>query len=276
MSDHASYFEGTTGGMVLTTAILLYQAETPRNSSPYCAPRQDALAFASIHHVEHSDEAGPTIAAGAPLSRAHLRQWTEVLGPAAPPEILPDNVLVAHPDVLAWWAPEQVRPAFFNLSRPPAGLRALSQRTIAPVPYPAHLFVATRRGLGVYALLESQRPIAATGVLHSPILNVYVDGSLCWGNIPRPKTLGVTAIPDFERALFDSWSTHPNAGQELTITGKGGLIGLWDDLAARRATRFPTKRLKPFTRGRPQTSRKSGAATEPVTVGKLIAESVRR
>ncbi|MFX5793269.1 hypothetical protein ABTD98_19570, partial [Acinetobacter baumannii] len=92
---------------------------------------------------------------------------------------------------------------------PPDGLRALARRTTVAVPYPAHLFVATRSGLGVYALAASERPAADTPVLHSPILNVFIQGRLCWGNIPRPKTLGVAAISEFERAVFDSWSTHP-------------------------------------------------------------------
>jgi hypothetical protein len=133
---------------------------------------------------------------------------------------LPDTVLVSHPDVLAWWSPAQVRPAYFALSSPPDGLRALARRTTVAVPYPAHLFIATRTGLGVYALPASERPVADTPVLHSPILNVFIEGRLCWGNIPRPKTLGVAAIPEFERAVFDSWSTHPNPGQEWTVTGK--------------------------------------------------------
>lgn len=271
MPDHSAHFEATAGGMVLTNAILLYRTETPRGLDPYRAPGQDGHAFASIHHVEHGGEGGPTIAAGTPLTRAHLRQWTEALGRAAPPQILPYNVLVAHRDMLAWWTPEQVRPAYFDLSTPPAGLRVLAQRTIRPVPYPAQLFVATPRRLGVYALAENERPSATTHVLHSPILNVFVDGSLCWGNIPRPRTLDVAAIPVFERALFDSWSTHPNPGQELTVTGKGGLLKLWDDLAARQATRFPVRRLRPFT-GTSQRPPSRKANAEPMTLERLIAE----
>jgi len=178
--------------------------------------------------------------------------------------------------MLVWWVPEQVRPAYFHLSAPPAGLRVLSRRTIVPVPYPAHLFVATGHKLGIYALAENQRPTATTAVLHSPVLNVYTDGSLCWGNIPKPKTLAVSAIPEFERALFDSWSTHPNAGQELTVTSKGGLVKLWDDLAAREAVRFPVSRLKPFARNRRQrAAQKSGAMGEPMTLARLISESTR-
>ncbi|AIT82560.1 PRTRC system protein B [Novosphingobium lubricantis] len=274
MSDHSSHFEATGGGLLLTNAILLYQAGTSTIPNAYSAPRNDTMAFASMHAVEHDAEGHPTIAAGVPLSRAQLRRWTEALGRTAVPEILPDTVLVSHPDVLAWWVPAQVRPAYFALSSPPEGLRALARRTTVTVPYPAHLLIAARTGLGVYALPSSERPAADTPVLHSPILNVFIQGGLCWGNIPRPKTLGVAAIAEYERAVFDSWSTHPNPGQEHTVTGKGGLVRLWDDLAARGASRFPVRRLKPFhPAARPRQARPPANA---VTVGRLIAAAAGR
>ncbi|MDR7256269.1 PRTRC genetic system protein B [Sphingomonas sp. BE270] len=278
MPDHSTHFEASGGGLVLTNAILLYRNEAPRNLKPYGAPREAAPAFASIHAIEHDDEARPMIAAGVPLSRAHLRQWTEALGRTVLPEILPANILVAHPDMLAWWIPERVRPAYFALSAPPVGLRVLSARTTVPVPYPAHLFVATRSNLGVYALPANQRPTAETTVLHSPILNVFVDGRLCWGNIPRPKALTIATIPEFENAVFDSWSTHPNPGQELTVTGKGGLVRLWDDLAARGAKRFPVGRLKPFGAGGGRQARRPAGtpAAGAMTVGKLVASNAGR
>jgi PRTRC genetic system protein B len=277
MSDHSTQFEASGGGLVLTNAILLYRNQAPRNLKPYGASCEDGPAFASIHAVEHDGDGQPTIAAGTPLSRAHLRQWTEALGRTVVPEILPDNILVAHPDMLAWWCPAQVRTAYFALSAPPAGLRALSARTTLPVPYPAHLFIATRSGLGVYALPASERPTAATAVLYSPILNVFVNGRLCWGNIPKPKALSAASIPAYESAVFDSWSTHPNPGQELTVSGKGGLIRLWDDLAARRATRFPVSRLKPFGSrgGRQNRSQAKTAAAPRITVASLISMSAR-
>ncbi|TXI80669.1 MAG: PRTRC system protein B [Cupriavidus sp.] len=278
MSDHCTQFEATGGGMMLTNAILLYRNETRGNSVRYGSDAGEAGAFASIHRVEHRDEGGPIIAAGTPLTRAHLRQWTDALGKSAPPELLPPNILVAHADVLAWWVPAHVRPAYFNLSRPPIALRALGARTIVRVPYPAHLLVATRRSLGVYALPSNERPTCGTSVLHSPILNVFIDGSLCWGDIPRPKSLNVSVIPEFEQALFDSWSTHPNPGQELTVTGRGGLIALWDDLAAREATRFPVRRLRPFLGERRQRKPRAskGVPAGGMTLGRLIAESAAR
>lgn len=250
-------FEATAGGLELTNAILLYRGAS-------AAPHQAAPAFASMHPIER--RAGqPVIAAGAPLDRAQLRQWTEALGRTVKPEILPDNVLVAHPDVLAWWVPEQIRPSYFALSRPPADLKALAERTTAMLPYPAHLLVATRASLGVFALAESRRPTAETQLLHSPVLNVYLNGSLCWGNIAKPKALTIGSMADYERAVFDSWSTHPNPGQENTVSGKGGLVRLWDDLAARKAQRFPVRRMRPFAQG----------GAEPITLGRLVAGSIR-
>lgn len=255
----ATQFEPTDGGLVLANAILLYRSEA-RASGP---------TFASIHAVEHS--AGPPmIGAGAPLTRAHLRQWTQALGRTTSPEILPANVLVAHPDVLAWWVPAKMRTSYFALTKPPEGLQALAERTVLQLPYPAHLFIATRGRLCVYALPVSDRPAADTVVLHSPVLNVYTDGSLCWGNIPVPKSIAPASMPDYERAVFDSWSTHPNIGQENTVTGKGGLVRLWDDIATRKATRFPLRRLRPFTPGT-----RGKAARQPMTLGELVKRSVR-
>ena len=262
-------FEATEGALVLTNAILLYRSETPPRINPYGTTRPAGPAFASIHAVEQS-EGQPTIAAGEPLSRAHLLQWTEALGRTEAPEILPDNVLVSHADVLAWWVPAKVRTSYFALTSPAEELRALAGRVVLSLPYPAHVFVATRRRLGVYALPTSDRPLADTVLLHSPVLNVYLDGNLCWGNIPAPKALAIASIPEFERAVFDSWSTHPNPGQEGTVTGKGGLVRLWDSLAARKAVRFPVHRLKPFY---PRVGGK--VADRPMTLGSLIKRSLR-
>ena len=263
MANHSTEFEAPEGSMMLTSAILFYQGTARQPRDEMHVPPRRGQTFATIHAVEHAD-GRPVIAAGTPLTRAHLRQWTAALGRSAAPEILPGNVLVAHTDMLAWWVPAAVRQSYFNITTPPDGLKALAQRTTLPMPYPAHLFIATRGKLGVYALPASERPTADTIILHSPVLNVYLDGQLCWGNIRKPKGLGVATMDEFERAVFDSWSTHPNLGQEATVTGKGGLVRLWDSLAARKATSFPANRLKQF---HPQGA--SGAA--PITLGHLIS-----
>lgn len=264
----AATFEPTDGGLTLTNAILLYRSDAQLDINPYAATQSGGPTFASIHTVDHAGDQ-PTIGAGVPLTRAHLRQWTAALGRTAAPEILPGNVLVSHPDIVVWWVPAAVRTSYFALTSPPKDLAALASRTVMPLPYPAHVFVATRGKLGVYALSTSERPGADTVMLHSPVLNVYIDGSLCWGNIAFPKSITAAAIPEFERAVFNSWSTHPNPGQEATVRGKGGLVRLWDGLAARKAGRFPTARLKPFT------VRSGGKPSEPLTLGDLIKRSAR-
>ena len=261
-------FEATDGGLVLTNAILLYRSAARLDINPYAATPSGGPTFASIHGIDQVD-GQPTIAAGVPLTRGHLRKWTAALGRTAAPEILPGNVLVSHPDLIAWWVPAAVRTSYFALTSPPKDIVTLASRKVMPLPYPAHVFIATRGRLGVYALSASERPAADTVVLHSPILNVFIDGHLCWGNIPFPKSITAAAIPDFERAVFDSWSTHANPGQEATVTGKGGLVRLWDALASRKASRFPTHRLKPFA------SRSGGKAAEGMTLGDLIKRSAR-
>lgn len=265
MADHSTFFEPTPAGLKLTSAVLLYLRAGARVHSRAGISEHAGAAFASVHPVDDRD-GRPTIGAGTPLTRTQLRQWSAVLGKDAAPEILPGNVLVAHKDVLAWWVPEQVRAAYFALSNPPKDAKALASRTTVEVPYPAHLFVATRRGLGVYALAAGERPTADTQLLFSPVLNVFIDGQLCWGNIRKPKTLNVAAMAEYESAVFDSWSTHPNNGQDQSVKGKGGLVRLWDDLAARGAKRFPVKRLKPFCAGR---------QAGPTTLGTVIAEAGR-
>lgn len=257
-------FEDTDGGLMLSNAILLYRSE---GTLSHVASRSGGSTFASMHAIDHTN-GQPVIAAGTPLSRAHLRQWTAALGQTTAPEILPANVLIAHPDMLAWWVPAAVRTSYFKLTSP-KGLTALAAQTVMPLPYPAHLFIATRGRLAVYALATSERPSADTVLLHSPVLNVFIDGGLCWGNIAFPKSITAASIPDFERAVFDSWSTHANPGQETTVTGKGGLVRLWEGLAARKATRFPTHRLKPFA------ARSGGKAGPPMTFGEIVKRSVR-
>lgn len=255
-------FEASGGGLLLTNAILLYGPEG-------AGQPMAGAAFASIHDVQHG-EAGPVIGAGKPLTRQHLRRWTEALGRNARPEVLPSTVIAAHPDVLAWWVPAQVRDGYFDLSQQyRKNRKALGRKTTVPVPYPAHLLVATRRGLGVYALPFNGRPTANTAVLHSPVLNVFINGQLCWGSVAKPKALNVASMAQFEAAVFDSWSTHPNAGQDQSITGKGGLVRLWDDLAARGAKTFPVARLKPF-----HPSQHRPATLPLVTVAELIAKAV--
>lgn len=276
MPDHSAQFEQPATGLELAQAILLYKPAAERPISPYGEPGRPAPALATIHPVAVGDTGEAEIGAGRPMTRADLRHWTEVLKPASPPQLLPENILVAHPDMLAWWIPAGVRPAYFALTSPPEGLQVLYERTITAAPYPAHLLIATPKRLAVFALRTSERPSATTELLHSPILNVFLDATLCWGNIPVPKCLDIDAIPQWEAALFDSWSTHPNVGQDSTVKGKGGLISLWDELVAFKRKRFPVSQLKPFRQHAAAHSRKSARTPSKFTLADAIARESRR
>lgn len=241
MTKHDVVFTRDTS-VDLTHAILLYSGGQTASYARETAGK----AFASYHPVTIDAHGRPEIGAGVPLERKQLRDWTRMLGEYAPPQLLPDHVLVSHPEMLAWWIPARRRTAYFKISRPTPDLAVLGQEIAIEVPYPAHVLIARNNTLEAYALERSERPGGETPLLHSPILNVFVDGTLCWGNIAKPRRLDVAAIPAFEAALFDSWSTHPNIGQDATITDKRGLVRLWDDLAAKGRRSFPVAKLKPF------------------------------
>lgn len=262
MSDHTTQFEQASQGLELANAILLYKPHGERPISPYGHSRRQDPALATIHPVSVGDDGSAEIGSGRPMTRADLRHWTEHLSPATAPKLLPENILVLHKDIMAWWIPAAQRNAYFDLRSPPEGLQALFERKVTTAPYPAHVLIATRGRLAVFALKSSQRPGADTPLLHSPILNVFLDGTLCWGNIAAPKTLEPDAIPQWEAALFDSWSTHPNQGQDGTVRGKEGLVSIWDDIVAFDRKRFPVSRMKPFrqpTHGNRRTDKKKNS-----------------
>lgn len=276
MPDHTTQFEQASRGLELANAILLYKPEGERPLSPIATERNREPALATIHPVKVGDNGVAEIGSGRPMTRADLRHWTDHLSPATAPQLLPRNVLVLHKDMMAWWIPAARRNAYFNLTSPPEGLQALYERKVTTAPYPAHVLIATRGRLAVFALPTSKRPSADTQLLHSPILNVFLDGTLCWGNIASPKTLDPETIPQWEAALFDSWSTHPNIGQDGTVRGKDGLVAIWDDIVAFERKRFPISRMKPFRAGTTRHKQNAKTRTSFTLADAIARETSRR
>jgi hypothetical protein len=96
MTDHCVQFERTAGGMMLTNAILLYRSDGARGLGSHLTlakmPRHSPASIRSGDAI-----GAPTIAAGTPLTRAHLRHWSQALGRVAPPQILPKRCLSPIP-----------------------------------------------------------------------------------------------------------------------------------------------------------------------------------
>jgi PRTRC genetic system protein B len=238
----------------LAEAILLYR----------CGQRD---AYATVHDVTPALDGTPVVGAGAPLSRERLRNWTKALRSEPPLAFIPDTILARSAEALVWWIPAAVREAYFSLNKKSStGLTILAKKTVRKVPYPPLLLAAVGDQLLVHALRANRRPTPETPLYRSPILNVDAAGALCWGSIPRPALEAPDVVAQLERALFESWSTHPNDAKNPAVDMPGGTPALWEHLIATKAKTFPTKVLKPHTR--PIGGR---ARTRPMTLADLIA-----
>ena len=82
-------------------------------------------------------------------------------------------------------------------------------------------------------------------------------------------------LPDGDVTVAVEYSTL-NYKDGLAITGKGGLVRLWDDLAARKAKRFPVRRLRPFDPGRTRQASRRATRTDQMTLGKLLARGANQ
>jgi PRTRC genetic system protein B len=107
-------------------------------------------------------------------------------------------------------------------------------------PQPALVFVVNGHTLSVRALKTNQRPSANTKLYVAPYWNVGDSGGICLGSARIPTSPSIGAIPQWERAFFESEFTHPNGAQRLT-THKGGFAGLWESLTGK--DRFPSRYL---------------------------------
>ena len=67
-------------------------------------------------------------------------------------------------------------------------------------------------------------------------------GSVCAGDMQRPRETDVTTMLEWEEGFFNSRFTHPSGMGKLT-SHTGGFIGLWTELA--RKQEFPRQYLLP-------------------------------
>jgi PRTRC genetic system protein B len=192
-------------------------------------------AFATLHEPQSSPDGGPPyLNEGRPLTMEFLKELGRQLGASLPKEILPGNVLVRTVEMLAWWTPHQQRVLFYG--------DASDGRTVngKSVPVPPLVFKVLGSELSIRALTNDQRPGAATKLMCAPFWNVDTQGNVCQGSMRAPSRLTLDAIPLWERAFFESEFTHAAMGAKLTKHPEG-FLGLWRDLAGRRA--FPSKYL---------------------------------
>jgi PRTRC genetic system protein B len=198
----------------LTGAVLMYQSD-----------RGDVYATSNPAVPDPQHPGRKVLGAGVPLSKGSLAKFADAVGAAtAFAGFLPENLLFSSPNLIAWWAPAQVRTTWFKK----AGTGTIEAH--GPAAHPALVFVATPNDWFVFALRESARPAPATPLCHAPHFNVWDGGTICTGNVELPATFGAEVIHSYERAFFGSHFTHPNRDQ--AVKHKGGMQQLWRDQLA--------------------------------------------
>lgn len=206
----------TTGESTLNLvgAVLMYQS----NRGDVYATSHPVVPDAQHPHRK-------AIGAGVPLSKGTLAKFADAVGAAtAFSGFLPANLLFSSPNLIAWWAPAQVRATWFR----PAGSGKLDGH--GPAAHPPLVFVATPHDWYVFALRDDARPAPAARLYHSPHFNVWDGGRICTGNVELPPTFGAEVIDRYERAFFRSHFTHQNHGSAVKY--KGGMEQLWRDQLA--------------------------------------------
>lgn len=216
---------GTASRFELKGAILVYSGGHLANG-----------AFAAWHEAGQLDAGTPILGPATPLSTGFLRDLSRGLGAMVHPEILPENVLARTPDMLIWWTKARRCTMFFSAAE---ALGPVSGRVF---PQPPLLFKVTRKELSIRALSSSGRPTSSTALSVAPYYNVNAESLVCQGSMRSPGHPAVAAMPEWEKAFFDSEFTHIYGGGHFTKHA-GGLVGLWTGLAG--AERFPLNTLVP-------------------------------
>jgi PRTRC genetic system protein B len=165
-----------------------------------------------------------------------LRTLARGLGLGMAPEVLPETVVMRTAEAIAWWVPAAVRSMFFSET---SDGKTLNGKLY---PHPPLVFVVDgEHGLSVRALLEDRRPGPRSAIAIAPYWNVNQAGEVCLGSMVTPRSAGLASLGAWVEGFFQSEFTH--AGTVKITSHHEGHLGLWRDLAGRRA--FPPEWLIP-------------------------------
>jgi PRTRC genetic system protein B len=217
----ASFGEAET--IQLKAAILLYGGAK-------------GIRFASVHEPYRDQDGAPYLDAGRPITVEFLRTLAHELGMRMSAEILPAEVLVRTPEIIAWWVPAAVRPMFFAATSDAAILNGKIY------PHPPLIFsVEESHSLRVRALFENRRPDRTSMLGVAPYWNTDASGYVCLGSMLIPASAGFESVAEWVDGFFRSEFTHSGA-TKLTRHPQGH-FGLWCDLAGKDC--FPTEWIVP-------------------------------
>lgn len=201
--------------------------------------RGSRQSFVAWHEAKNTTDGAPFLGEAQPLTTEFVQGLAQGLGTRIPVEILSENVLVRTAEAIVWWTPAAHRTMFFRATSDEGAV--LNGKRF---PHPPLLWLVRGRELWVRAMDTNARPTSATKLSIAPYWNVDGESGLtCQGSMRSPEADGVSAIPLWEQAFFQSEFTHQTGSRKLT-THLDGFLGLWAGLAGSRRP-FPVEHLAP-------------------------------
>lgn len=213
----------------IARAILLY--EQTGDGGQYL--KKERQVIATIHNVNHG-KGHPKLEEGQLLTMDALQEmiqgiWRQKL------ELIEPHILARSPSAMAWFVPASTRVMFFKTND-----ALLSKLSGSSFPQPAMVFMATTKGMLVWALEQDERPTPKTMLCRAPYYNVYSNGGVCLGSTLTPKVLDVSQTEKYTASFFQSAFTHASGNSKL-LELKGSYGQFWQGLRGKKA--FPVKAL---------------------------------
>jgi PRTRC genetic system protein B len=181
-----------------------------------------------------------TLMAPVPLSEEQMREIAKSYVKTRAASVGFGGLIAAHllyglsrpgKTLVIWYRPAMVRSLNFSA--------ALGIKGGTEVRTPALLFLADGNSLYIYALMDDNRPEAATKLYNAPFFNIYSDGRVCLGTarVGQRSTTYEGEAARFERAFFMAEQNGGNSENNC----KTPLRVLWNGLIKSKAS-FPAKK----------------------------------
>lgn len=113
------------------------------------------------------------------------------------------------------------------------------------IPMPDLLFVG--RGSAYFVFATKALPAPDVPLYHAPCSNVYENGRICPGNTPLPEATPQTMPTAFEMFMHRSVFNLHLSQNRVTGSAKPNVLALWQTLATRPRSRFPSRSLRPLS-----------------------------
>lgn len=161
------------------------------------------------HDVIPTPNGGYTLGAGRVFGLPQQMELVNIISRANAPtlQILPENVLVQHTNLLVWWMPAHKNDMVIKSD---SGFQHLM------VNYPPLVFMAYGDSLHVAALTKNKRPQYDTALFYAPVMCQDSRLEICTGNMSMPLRPTVANMKEYESFFFEGANTHLN---QQTIKG---------------------------------------------------------